>query len=268
LAASRGPGAAMPTTLPAIDPVVLVLRAHPFDDSEWLFEPKYDGFRGFLYASASGCDIRSAWDHRFDGYAELCDRVAGVIGRREVILDGEIVSLDPKEAGLPRAAEGTRLPGVRRVRPPLARRARLPLGAAERAEAASRGAAPGGHRPALQGLHARGARARPVRGDEEAGSGGDRREAQERPVRSGDPLVQDQESRVPPERGLDGRGAGAHAGAERGARRGREVAPCAASGIPGRSASPSPRSRAWSPRVRCWCSGRWSGLTSAPTSTP
>jgi len=96
LAASRGPGAAMPTTLPAIDPVVLVPRAHPFDDSEWMFEPKYDGFRGFLYAAASGCDIRSVWDNRFDGYAELCDRVAGVIGRREVILDGEIVSLDPK----------------------------------------------------------------------------------------------------------------------------------------------------------------------------
>jgi ATP-dependent DNA ligase len=52
--------------------------------------------RGFLSASADGCAIRSPWITRFEGYAELCERVARVIGNREVILDGDIVSLDPR----------------------------------------------------------------------------------------------------------------------------------------------------------------------------
>ena len=61
-----------------------------------MFEPEYDGVRGLLYASADGCAIRSQWITRFDGYAELCERVAAVIGERELILDGEIVSLDSR----------------------------------------------------------------------------------------------------------------------------------------------------------------------------
>jgi bifunctional non-homologous end joining protein LigD len=80
--------------LPQIDPVVLASRADPFDDSEWLFEPKYDGFRGMLYASNLGCEIRSPRDDRIDRFVSLWDRVAEVLRGREAILDGEIVSLD------------------------------------------------------------------------------------------------------------------------------------------------------------------------------
>jgi ATP-dependent DNA ligase len=49
-----------------------------------------------VYASRLGCEIRSRRDFRFDRFEELCNRVAGVLGSREVILDGEIVSLDRK----------------------------------------------------------------------------------------------------------------------------------------------------------------------------
>lgn len=82
--------------LPLIDPIVPVPRADPFDGAQWMFEPRYDGLRGFLCASGDGCAIRSPWITRFEGYAELCERVARVIGEREVILDGDIVSLDPR----------------------------------------------------------------------------------------------------------------------------------------------------------------------------
>jgi bifunctional non-homologous end joining protein LigD len=82
--------------LPQIDPIALATRADAFDDPEWLFEPKYDGFRGLLYASKLGCEIRSRRHFRFDGFDELCNRVARVLGAREVILDGEIVALDRK----------------------------------------------------------------------------------------------------------------------------------------------------------------------------
>jgi bifunctional non-homologous end joining protein LigD len=82
--------------LPQIDPIGLATRADAFDDPEWLFEPKYDGFRGLVYASKLGCEIRSRRDLRFDRFDELCSRVARVLGAREVILDGEIVALDRK----------------------------------------------------------------------------------------------------------------------------------------------------------------------------
>ena len=36
-------------TLPLVTPIVPVLRDQPFDDPAYLFEPKYDGFRGLLY---------------------------------------------------------------------------------------------------------------------------------------------------------------------------------------------------------------------------
>lgn len=85
----------MPTKLPDIDPVVLLPWASPFDGPEWMFEPKYDGFRGLLYASSSGCEIRSR-RARAERFTDLRHRVAQVLGGRQAVLDGEIVALDPK----------------------------------------------------------------------------------------------------------------------------------------------------------------------------
>jgi bifunctional non-homologous end joining protein LigD len=80
--------------LPQVDAVALTPRDHPFDDPDWLFEPKYDGFRGLVYASAGECEIRSRRDFRFNRFDDLCGRVAAVLAGREAILDGEIVALD------------------------------------------------------------------------------------------------------------------------------------------------------------------------------
>src|SRR4051812_24632760 len=96
-AASHGPGAVMPTKLPDIDPVMLLPWAKPFDGPEWMFELKYDGFRGLLYASVSGCEIRSPQvAHREGRFTELRQRLAQVLAGRQAILDGEIVALDPR----------------------------------------------------------------------------------------------------------------------------------------------------------------------------
>jgi bifunctional non-homologous end joining protein LigD len=86
----------MPTKLPDIDPVMLLPWAKPFDDAEWMFELKYDGFRGLLYASASGCEIRYAQAHRQGRFAGLRQRLAQVLDGRQAILDGDIVALDPR----------------------------------------------------------------------------------------------------------------------------------------------------------------------------
>lgn len=83
-----------PIGLPPVDPVSLVPRPDPFDDPDWVFEPKYDGIRGFVYASTNACEIRCRRDFRFERFGELCERIARVLRDREVILDGEVVSLD------------------------------------------------------------------------------------------------------------------------------------------------------------------------------
>jgi ATP-dependent DNA ligase len=103
----HGSGAFMPTTpvvaapdvassgLPLVEPVSLTPRSDPFDDPEWVFEPKYDGFRGLLYGTAQGCAVQVPQEiGRRVG--DLWSRVADVLRGREVILDGEIVSLDRK----------------------------------------------------------------------------------------------------------------------------------------------------------------------------
>lgn len=90
----RPPDLRLASGLPQMTPVPLVPRTDPFDQEGWLFEPKYDGFRGVLYATSLGCEIRSRRDNRLKRFAELWERVAGVLKGREAILDGEIVSLN------------------------------------------------------------------------------------------------------------------------------------------------------------------------------
>ncbi len=84
----------MPTKVPDIEPVALQPWAKPFDGPEWIFEPKYDGFRGLLYASSTGCEIRTRRVHRAERFAELRQRVAQVLNGRQAVLDGEVVALD------------------------------------------------------------------------------------------------------------------------------------------------------------------------------
>ena len=80
--------------LPLVEPVSLVTRLDAFDDPDWIFEPQYHGLRGFVYAIGDACEIRSRLNVRSERFEELCDRIARVLGGREVILDGEVVSLD------------------------------------------------------------------------------------------------------------------------------------------------------------------------------
>jgi bifunctional non-homologous end joining protein LigD len=94
ITASRPKDLRQASGLPSVDPVLLTPHREAFDDPEWVFEPKYDGFRGMLYGSRLGCEIRSRRDNRLLRFSELWDRVAQVLHGREVVLDGEIVSLN------------------------------------------------------------------------------------------------------------------------------------------------------------------------------
>ncbi|MFY9528392.1 MAG: hypothetical protein WBC04_03295 [Candidatus Acidiferrales bacterium] len=71
----------------------LSLRSDPFDNPDWIFELKHDGFRSLAYISDSQCELVSRRDNLYKSFGPLCD----VMARLKVdsaILDGEIVCLD------------------------------------------------------------------------------------------------------------------------------------------------------------------------------
>jgi bifunctional non-homologous end joining protein LigD len=84
------------TTLPLIEPVIPERLDRPFDDPDWLFEPKYDGFRGILYVTRRDCHFRSKRGNVLRRFQELCHWVRQELPVKEAILDGEIVALDPE----------------------------------------------------------------------------------------------------------------------------------------------------------------------------
>jgi bifunctional non-homologous end joining protein LigD len=81
-------------TLPTVQPILLTPRRETFDDPAWLFEPKYDGYRGLLYVTRKGCWFRSKRGNILKRFQELCYWVREELPVKEVILDGEVVALD------------------------------------------------------------------------------------------------------------------------------------------------------------------------------
>jgi bifunctional non-homologous end joining protein LigD len=80
--------------LPFVEPIVPQRLERPFDDPAWLFEPKYDGFRGLLYVTRRDCHFRSKRGNVLRRFQELCHWVREELPVKEAILDGEVVALD------------------------------------------------------------------------------------------------------------------------------------------------------------------------------
>jgi bifunctional non-homologous end joining protein LigD len=55
------------SAVPSIPPIVPMLKSDPFNHPAWLFEPKYDGFRGIAYLTRRSCSIYSKRGNRFSG---------------------------------------------------------------------------------------------------------------------------------------------------------------------------------------------------------
>ena len=81
-------------TLPLVEPILLTPRREPFNDPGWLFEPKYDGYRGLLYVTRHGCYFRSKRGNILKRFGQLCYWVREELPVKEAILDGEVVALD------------------------------------------------------------------------------------------------------------------------------------------------------------------------------
>src|SRR5262245_4816480 len=70
----------------------LSLVAAPFDDPDWLFEIKHDGFRALAYISEGSCTLFSRKNNQYKSFATLRESLAQL--NTPAILDGEIVCLD------------------------------------------------------------------------------------------------------------------------------------------------------------------------------
>jgi bifunctional non-homologous end joining protein LigD len=82
---------AMPTT---IHPMLAESIENPFDDQDWLFEIKWDGYRAIAFIDDSKVRLVSRNQNELTGrYPELKD-MAEFVKAQTAILDGEVVALD------------------------------------------------------------------------------------------------------------------------------------------------------------------------------
>jgi bifunctional non-homologous end joining protein LigD len=80
--------------LPQVSPILPIERPLPFDDPDWLFEPKFDGFRGLLYLDQDSATFHSKRGLVFKRFSRLAADVRDALGVRSAILDGEVLAID------------------------------------------------------------------------------------------------------------------------------------------------------------------------------
>jgi bifunctional non-homologous end joining protein LigD len=67
----------------------LVLRTQPFDDPDWLFELKYDGWRALAYVQRSSVTLVSRTGHIYTRFETLAREVRRELRVQEAVFDGE-----------------------------------------------------------------------------------------------------------------------------------------------------------------------------------
>jgi bifunctional non-homologous end joining protein LigD len=61
----------------------------------WLYEVKFDGYRALAYVRGGICELRSRADNDLTTrFASVATALAKVVGKRDTVLDGEVVALD------------------------------------------------------------------------------------------------------------------------------------------------------------------------------
>jgi bifunctional non-homologous end joining protein LigD len=55
------------------------LIAEPFEDADWLFEIKYDGFRALAHLNESRCRLVSRNGNKFRSFAALSEELASSV---------------------------------------------------------------------------------------------------------------------------------------------------------------------------------------------
>ncbi len=81
-------------SLPKLDPMELIQVSAPFNDPDFLYEVKFDGFRALAYVEVGRCELVSRKGHTYARFRELGEHIAADLKVQNCILDGEIVCLD------------------------------------------------------------------------------------------------------------------------------------------------------------------------------
>ena len=79
--------------LPRVQPIA-PRRTEPFEHPEWVFDVKYDGFRGMCYLEQGCCRMISRKGNLMSRFAGLGDQIAASLDVGDAILDGEVISAD------------------------------------------------------------------------------------------------------------------------------------------------------------------------------
>jgi bifunctional non-homologous end joining protein LigD len=75
-------------------PLPMIQRAQPFDDPDWLYEIKHDGFRALAVIEGGRCRFFSGKKHRLTGFRGLAETVVENLPVASAILDGELAARD------------------------------------------------------------------------------------------------------------------------------------------------------------------------------
>ena len=78
---------------PDLRPMLATLTDQPFDDPDWVFETKWDGFRAIAVARPGHASLYSRNLIDISGkYPTICEALSAIA--QEAVLDGELVALD------------------------------------------------------------------------------------------------------------------------------------------------------------------------------
>jgi len=69
-------------------------RKEPFDDPDWLFDLKYDGFRALFLVERRRSRLVSRNANVLTCFGALAAEVASVLGVHEAVIDGEVIAAD------------------------------------------------------------------------------------------------------------------------------------------------------------------------------
>jgi bifunctional non-homologous end joining protein LigD len=79
--------------LPRFDTAQLTLFRTPFDDPNFLFELKHDGFRALAYISDGKCELVSRRRNSYKSFQPLRDSLRK-LKVKNAVLDGELICVD------------------------------------------------------------------------------------------------------------------------------------------------------------------------------
>src|SRR5687767_946113 len=75
-------------------PMSLAQQSQPFDDWDWVFELKHDGFRALAVIEHGQCRFFSRKKHKLVGYQDLRTALVKEVHADAAILDGELAVTD------------------------------------------------------------------------------------------------------------------------------------------------------------------------------